>query len=84
MCGGMGVGVFVCCNIYSVNVGQPLHASNYQFIDNQGCKEISCLSSQIHREVGVGGWVSECVGMGVCCSISSEHRPASPCQIASN
>ena len=30
----------VCVVVYPVNVGQPLHSSNYQLVYKQGCKEV--------------------------------------------
>ena len=45
-----------CVVVYPVNIGQPLHSNNYQLVYKQGCKEVSCLNSQMNRcgSVGVG------------------------------
>ena len=41
-----------------VNAGQPLHASNYDLVDNPGCKEVQYQSYQSNMKLfseGGGG-----------------------------
>ena len=36
-----------------VNAGQPLHASNYDLVDNAGCKEVGCTYVCMYRDMYV-------------------------------